>query len=154
MNLITLTLTLTPQQVIEVIQVLDNTSSEAHNLPVETLIDSTDTMSPENTTTSSTPIIITPTAGKKTIMPAFGRTQSQVDNFTKEEQEKFDNKTEEDLLKEERRAEHTIKKIAKETLQKDKETELAKEQDIINDIKAKVTDISTTKLPVCPWPIS
>ena len=126
MNKVTITLELTYHQAIAVMDLL--TSSESDTKQSQTKLTVQDSLPSKGT---KEPVRIVPTAGKKTTMPSFGRNQAQIDAFTNEEQEKFDKKTAEQLLKEEKNK---------------------KEQEQVESIKqSSKPKPATTTLPKKPW---
>ena len=98
--------------------------------------------------------VTVPTAGKKTKMPSLGRSQTQIDSFTEEEQDKFDKKSEDQLLKEERAADRAERKKEKDELAKTKKEETDKAADEIKRIKdaAKDNKVIPTVIKK-PWEI-
>ena len=97
--------------------------------------------------------VVIPTAGKKTSMPGFGRSQTQIDTFTENEQERFDKRTEEDLLKEQRAEEREVRKAEKQEIADEKKAEAIRSEAEIADIKAvNLTSTSMpTAMPKSPW---
>lgn len=96
---------------------------------------------------------VTPTAGKKTKMPGFGRTQANIDQFTEHEQERFEKKTEDELLKEQRAEERKIAKAEKQAKINEQKAKDKREQDEIDDIKALnlASTTATETVTKAPW---
>ncbi len=148
MNKVTITLELTYKEVAEVMALLNHTSQQPVNTPIsqEHLLKD---KSPSPTTKKPSKPIIKPTAGKKVKMPALGRTQKDIDKFMVEEQERFNKKTEEELLKEQRAEERAQRKAEKEAEELAKKQE---EEEKLNEVKAiKEKTSSKSTLPAKPW---
>lgn len=96
--------------------------------------------------------VTVPKSVKGIKMPSLGRTQAQIDDFTTNEQIKFDAKSEEQLRKEERATERAEKKALKEAEEAKKLTAKQKAQDEINAIKEAELTAPTTEMPIKkPW---
>ena len=98
------------------------------------------------------PVKVVPTAGKKTAMPAFGRSQAQIDAFAKAEAERVEALDEEAELKAQRAEERAARKAEKDAIAAEK---LAEEQRIAEEVAAiKAAELTTpakTVMPAKPW---
>jgi len=151
MEKIQVTLTVTLQQLQAIISLLDTTPSESHTEPPGPKVSSEGTLVvvennelPASTTT-------TPTAGKVTKMPGFGRTQTQIDSFAKDEEVRVEKKTIEQAAKDERAKERKIKKDAKDLIEQETKDKTIKEEEEVETIKQTVTDEVVTSLIKKPW---
>lgn len=140
--MITLTLEVTPEQLLKIAQVL-NTSLESISEPTRAKKTSGDSWfltpikapEPSIVKTQVTPV---KSPGKGVKLPSFGRSQEQIDAFVSSEEERLSLKEEEAQLKAERKAQ-------KEAEQAEKEAEVAK-------IKEEPADIIEVALPKRkPW---
>ena len=158
MKKVTLTLDLTYAEAEAVLALLNGTTSEAPASAVEVkLVEAmltTPLKAPPTNIELDIPVIVKPTAGKKVKMAGFGRSQKQIDDFNKDEQEKFNKKTDEQLLKEQRAEERAEAKKVKAQIAKDKKEEedrATKEVEAIKKADTKTPVIAT--LPKKPWEI-
>lgn len=74
--------------------------------------------------TSASKPVTAITAGKVIKMPGFGRSQTQIDRFTNDEQNKFEKKTEEQLEKEQRKEERDARKAERDAIAAEKQDEI------------------------------
>ena len=157
--MIKLTLEVTPQQLTAIALILQG-SSEASTEPSAPLIQSpieAFTISEKPSVESPKPSkkvpgkVTKPTAGKKVTMAAFGRSQKQIEDFEKNEQERFDNKSEEDLLKEERAAERAEKKALKDKEAKEKAEEKLRKEKEVAEIKLPTATGTPKEITKKPW---
>ena len=159
MENVTLTLSLSAAQAIAVLAVLQETSSEAHISTVddyfgkrEEVLDKVLKEREEPPIEEPEDTVVKTTAGKKTKMPGFGRTQEQIDEFTETEQERFDKRTEEDLEKEQRAEERKVKKAEKQLAIDEKKAIVKAEEKEVADIKAVAdNDLDTVEMPKSPF---
>ncbi len=95
-----------------------------------------------------------PTAGKKVKMAGFGRTQVQIDEFTENEEERFEKRSEEELLKEQRKEERDAKAAEKKIIADEKKAEEDHFKKEIANIKKAVEDKAPEKATTVikkPW---
>jgi len=153
---VTITLELTYTQASAVLALIQGTSPEPHSSPASHEVPSTDTKTSAHTNEpkkgfkrpDTTPVVNAKVkaAGKKTKMPGFGRSQNQIDEFLEHEEERFTKKTEEQLLKEQRKAEREAKKAEQEAVE-------AKAKQEVEEIKQKVVEDIKPSIPLLkkPW---
>jgi hypothetical protein len=146
MKTATITLELTYKEIAAVMAFLNNMPSDfntSHTANANTSQDempTTTVKTPKETKTVSEKVVVKPTAGKKTKMPTFGRTQAQVDAFAKEEAE--------------RRKALEAKAALKTAKAKEEESENKKVQEEVSAIKQaelKADSTSSSTLPTKPW---
>ena len=166
MKKVTLTLDLTYAEAEAVLALLNGTVSAASTEaveaklpakekvvePVKELVTEAPMDSPAAPKKTVAKVKVKVTAGKKTMMPGFGRTQTQIDSFTADEAEKFEKKTDEQLLKEQRAEERLEAKKVKDQIAADKKAERDKAAEEVEAIKKAGTIAPVvTELPPKPW---
>ena len=98
------------------------------------------------------PPVVKPTAGKKTKMPGFGRSQAQVDAYAEAEAARIEALDEEAEIKAQRAEERAARKAERDAIEQEKKTAADKAAKEVADIKAndKVTPTSSD-VPKKPW---
>jgi len=134
---VSITLNLTYKEVAAVMAFLNNMPSDfnrSYSALKQAAEDESSAPTTSKPSASSKPSV-TPTAGKKTKMPTFGRTQSQIDSFAKQEEKRLT------LIAE------------KEKLKADKlKTKAAADNKTKEEVKAiKAQQSITEPLPKKPW---
>jgi len=153
--MVKITLEVTIQQALAIFTLLnkDNTSSDSHNSSVWPDLPSQDPLPTKPITkpskASNEPSTISVNTGIK--MPALGRTKSQIATFENTEKERFDKKTEEELLKEECKAEREAKKAVKEAEAAEKKAEAEKALKLAMDLKKQAITSKSPKLEKPTW---
>lgn len=152
MEKVKITLELSYKQVAEVMALLHNTSSDLTSHPVTNNLSKED-VRPSEVESNALPTSkahTVPTATKHTIMPVFGRSQKQIDAYTKSEALRIDKANKKAISKTERKKEREIKEAEKNKKALDKQQLLDKEISIVEDIKS-ATQTTTVSLPNKPW---
>ena len=155
MNKVTLTLQVTYQEAIQIMQLL-NTSPEAHTKPLRPLNNLEDKVPAVPTKTPSAASkspgkVVAPTAGKTVKMPGFMRTQEQIDTYAASEDLRMEAKDEEAELKLQRAADRAVRKTEKDAVENEKKAEAQLKQDEVASIKEAVVDTTPPPLPKKPW---
>ena len=132
MKTVQITLDLSPSDIIRVMKLLEN--------------------SPANNTVTTQEVTMKPAIKSKITMPSFGRNQKQIDAFTEIEQERFDKKTEEELVKDQRAEERKVKQAEKQQVVDDKkETAKIQEAEILEIKTAATENLGKVEMPKSPF---
>jgi len=97
------------------------------------------------------PVVVKPTAGKKTAMPSFGRSQAQIDSFAEAEASRVEAKTEAEEEREQRAADRAAKKAVKEEEEAEKQFHANKLAAEVEAIKAAELHTTPAVMPKKPW---
>lgn len=166
MNTVTLTLALTPENAIRVLNLVSQLdTSISTESPSKSIVDyqyqhqqltemraapliKHPKTAQDSTKTSS----VSPTAGKTIRMPSLGRSQTAIDTFAQSEASRIEAKEEEAELREQRKAERDARNTIKDEEAAEKKRQSDKENKEIEDIKAAAAANEIgTPLPKKPW---
>lgn len=162
MNKVSITLELTPSEVIKVMELL-STSPESklkpteHKPSVQVYLPTLDLSSSSKQSIGKFPDnVATKPVTKKSVkgvkLPSFGRTQEQIDSYDEEESKRLEAMTAEEADKEARALERAEKKAIKDKEQAEKDAAKKKLQDEVESIKA-IKPLAAEASLAKPWEV-